>query len=180
MNILIAEDEPNIAMLYRNALEARKHRVVVAKDGEACLNAYHNALEQATESKTEDSYPFDVVVLDHRMPKKDGLEVAKEILKLNPDQRIIFASAYVRDTLASAARELGKVVEIMQKPFKMTAFVDTIEDKKISDELRKFNVKVHSLKERDPTNKEVIMLLEELSKIQKPYVWYSIGDIMAA
>jgi CheY-like chemotaxis protein len=38
------------------------------------------------------SSPFDVVVLDYRMPKKDGTEVAKEILDLNPNQRIIFES----------------------------------------------------------------------------------------
>ena len=42
--------------------------------------------------------PFDVVVLDYKMPGKDGMEVAKEILTINPDQRIIFASAYVRDS----------------------------------------------------------------------------------
>jgi CheY-like chemotaxis protein len=35
----------------------------------------------------------DVVVLDYKMPGKDGMEVAKEILTINPDQRIIFASA---------------------------------------------------------------------------------------
>jgi CheY-like chemotaxis protein len=39
--------------------------------------------------------PFDVVVLDYKMPSKDGMEVAKEILQINPYQRIIFASAYV-------------------------------------------------------------------------------------
>ncbi|MDQ3967915.1 MAG: hypothetical protein M3275_05910 [Thermoproteota archaeon] len=36
-----------------------------------------------------------VVILDYKMPKKDGLRVAKEILDMNPEQRIIFASAYV-------------------------------------------------------------------------------------
>jgi CheY-like chemotaxis protein len=32
------------------------------------------------------------------MPKMNGMEVAKEILAVNPHQRIIFASAYVRDS----------------------------------------------------------------------------------
>ncbi len=43
--------------------------------------------------------PYDAVVLDYRMPKKDGLGAAKEILALNPSERIIFASAYVDETL---------------------------------------------------------------------------------
>ena len=32
---------------------------------------------------------FDIIVLDYKMPDKDGMEVAKEILIINPDQRII-------------------------------------------------------------------------------------------
>lgn len=56
--------------------------------------------------------PFDVVVLDYRMPKKDGLQVAKEILKLNPKQRIIFASAYVKETLVESVKQLNQVVEL--------------------------------------------------------------------
>jgi CheY-like chemotaxis protein len=48
--------------------------------------------------------PFDAVVLDYRMPKKDGLEVAKEILKMYPEQRIIFASAYIKESLEGAIK----------------------------------------------------------------------------
>jgi CheY-like chemotaxis protein len=49
------------------------------------------------------------------MPKKDGLEAAKEILELNPRQRIIFASAYVKETLEDSVKQLKQVVELMQK-----------------------------------------------------------------
>jgi two-component SAPR family response regulator len=47
------------------------------------------------------------------MPKKDGIEVAKEILEMNSKQRIIFASAYVKDTLEDAVKELKRVVELI-------------------------------------------------------------------
>jgi CheY-like chemotaxis protein len=75
------------------------------------------------------SLPFDVVILDYKMPKKDGLQVAKEILDMNPEQRIIFASAYVQETLVESVKELKKVVELMQKPFSMSALIDTVENK---------------------------------------------------
>ena len=180
MKILIAEDKPDIAKLYKSALEARKHRVVITVDGEECLKAYQDVLKQTTESKTDNSSPFDVVILDQKMPRKDGLEVAREILKVNLNQRIIFASAYVREALDAGAKELNRVVEIMQKPFRIAALVNTIEDKEAYRELEKFNVRVRTLKELDPTNKEVRMLLEDLSKIRKPDVWYAIGDVIAA
>ena len=49
--------------------------------------------------------PFDAVMLDYRMPKINGIEVAKEILAVNPHQRIIFASAYVKETLTDSIKE---------------------------------------------------------------------------
>ena len=77
--------------------------------------------------------PFDVVILDYRIPGKDGLHVAKEILELNPEQRIIFASAYVKETLEDSVKKLGTVVELIQKPFDADVLVDTIEDKEAQE-----------------------------------------------
>jgi DNA-binding NtrC family response regulator len=77
--------------------------------------------------------PFDAVVLDYRIPGKDGLQIAKEILELNPEQRIIFASAYVKETLEDSVKELKRVVELMQKPFDADVLVDTIEDKEAQE-----------------------------------------------
>jgi hypothetical protein len=43
MKKLIAEDEYNIAMQYRIALENRKHEVLITYDGEECLKSYRDA-----------------------------------------------------------------------------------------------------------------------------------------
>jgi CheY-like chemotaxis protein len=51
------------------------------------------------------------------MPKKDGLEVVKEIFAINPHQRIIFASAYLRGTLLESVEKLIRLVEVLNKPF---------------------------------------------------------------
>jgi len=164
MKILIAEDEQDIAIPYRVVLEKRKHQVVITDNGEACLEAYNDAIKRTPKS---DSTPFDAVVLDYRMPKKDGMEVAKEILATNPHQRIIFASAYVKDTLVDSVKQLKQVVELMQKPFELDALVDTIEDKEIYAGLEKLNVKVQQIKDLDPTHEQVRDLVEGLSKIMK-------------
>ena len=116
------------------------------------------------------SSPFDAVVLDYRMPKKDGLEVAKEILALNPSQRIIFASAYVKETLRESVKELRQVVELMQKPFLPEALVDVVEDTEAYPELKKLFVNVSKMSEIDfenPTPDQIREIFEGLKKIQK-------------
>ena len=35
----------------------------------------------------------DLIILDYHMPIKNGLDAAKEILEINPKQKIIFISA---------------------------------------------------------------------------------------
>ena len=114
--------------------------------------------------------PYDAVVLDYRMPKKDGLQVAKEILESNPSQRIIFASAYVKETLRESVKELRQVVELMQKPFLPEALVDVIEDSDAYPELKKLFVNVSKMTESDfenPSPDQIKDILEGLKKIQK-------------
>ena len=114
--------------------------------------------------------PFDAVVLDYRMPKKDGLEVAKEILALNYSQRIIFASAYVKETLKESVKELRQVVELMQKPFVPSALVDVLEDTDAYPELKKLFVNVRKMSDIDfenPTPDQIRDIFEGLKKIQK-------------
>ena len=40
--------------------------------------------------------PYDLVVLDYKIPKINAIEVGKEILAVSPSQRIIFASAHLK------------------------------------------------------------------------------------
>ncbi len=169
MRILIAEDDPNTLKPYQVALDARGHQVLVTDNGEDCVKIYREELNKHSTNPDSDkpSSPFDAVVLDYRMPKKDGMEVAKEILQINPKQRIIFASAYVKDTLIDAVKELKQAVELMQKPFKLESLIDTLEDKEIYEELRKLNVDADAFKAVNPSHDQIANLLEAIRKIQK-------------
>ena len=193
MRILIAEDESDISHTYRVALESRNHDVNIANDGISCLKIYREELanRRLTSSNKSTKYnnnaqsspalttsPFDVVVLDYKMPGKDGMEVAKEILTINPDQRIIFASAYVKETLENSVKELKRVVELLQKPFEIQAFIDAIEDKQVYEELKKIMINIRAIDDdntsagqesSDPSTSRERMrdLFECLRKIQK-------------
>jgi CheY-like chemotaxis protein len=133
MRILVAEDEEDIKSVYRMTLAGRGHEVFLTSDGEECVKVYRQMLQEyyhkegEHDGRTPLSY-FDVLILDYKMPKKDGLQVAKEILEINPEQRIIFASAYVKETLSESVKELKRLVELMQKPFSVSSLSDTVEN----------------------------------------------------
>lgn len=192
MKILIAEDDHDTATQYMLMLESRNHHVVVVNDGEACLKAYYDAWRRM-EAETDNESPFDVIILDYAMPKSNGMEVAKAIFGLNPQQRIIFASAYAKETLVDSVKQLNRIVELLQKPFSLQSLVNTIEDKEIYSKLTRINAKLRKLKDLNPkTIQESLSfadelrnlfekdLLDDLKKSQKPDVWYAIGDIIFA
>jgi len=95
------------------------------------------------------------------------MEVAKEILAVNPHQRIIFVSAYVKETLQDSVKQLHQIVELMQKPFAINELIDTIEDKDAYNQLKKLNVDIDVIKAANPTHEQIIDLLERLRKIGK-------------
>jgi CheY-like chemotaxis protein len=171
MNILIAEDEEDIALLYKKVLEARNHKVTVTSNGEDCLKSYHDVFQEVISSDTRSiqrfQLPFDVVLLDYKMPQINGMEVAKEILAVNSHQRIIFASAHVKEILEDSIKQLKQVVELMQKPFSINKLIDTLEDKEVYNELQKLNVDIDIVRAFIPTHQQITDLLERLRKIQK-------------
>jgi CheY-like chemotaxis protein len=177
MEIMIAEDEEYAALAYKVALERKGHSVKIVNNGEDCVKDYHEQFvkTRTTEAgtgtvqeiyKLHEPTVFDAVVLDYRMPRKDGMAAAKEILEINPKQRIIFASAYVKDTLVDSVKQLNRVVELLQKPFEVEHLVETIEDKEIYRGLEMLNVDVKALKGMDPTHEQIRSLLEGLRKLQ--------------
>jgi CheY-like chemotaxis protein len=148
MRILIAEDDLDISTLYKKTFEKRKHSVVLTFNGENCLQDYIDTFRsnsskhkksggKSGSADVPNSSIYDVVILDYKMPGMNGMEVAKKILAVNPHQRIIFASAYMKETLQESVKQLKQVVELMQKPFYLRQLVDTIEDKQVYEELKK-------------------------------------------
>jgi two-component system, OmpR family, alkaline phosphatase synthesis response regulator PhoP len=105
MNILLAEDEPDIQLVARIALEDEGHTVVVVEDGVA-------AVERAQ------AEPFDVVLLDVMMPRLDGFGACSR-LKADPRTRhvpVIFLTARSQSFDVRDGLNLGAVGYII-KPF---------------------------------------------------------------
>jgi len=177
MKILLAEDEPAAANLFKSTLEKRNHDVIIAKDGDICVKEYKNSLEKLG-LETNKKFPFDVVVLDVKMPNKGGVQAAKEILELNPFQRILFSSAFVRECLVDSLKDFIHIVGVYEKPFDLEGFVDTIEDKETYDKLEKLNLKFYRFGDLDPANPNIEEMIKEITKNQKPELWYTVGNLV--
>lgn len=161
MRILIAEDEPAILKQYKVILEVRGHTITSTKDGQECVDAYRAELNSGKSGK-----PFDLVILDYRMPRLDGLGAAREILNLCPQQRIIFASAYVAETLRESAKDLHQIVELLQKPFGLDYLVEIVEDTEVYSQLEALNVRVRELRNHNLTLSQLVDLLAGVRKLQ--------------
>jgi DNA-binding NtrC family response regulator len=146
MKILIAEDDRDIALFYKVVLEARNHHVVSTDNGEDCLTIYRqefgnfaSRIGSTASENRQQQQAFDAVILDYKMPKINGIEVAKEIIKINPKQRVIIPSAHSREFLFHSKKEIENPVEFVQKRFDLQTFIDTLENQLFYPGLQRLN-----------------------------------------
>ena len=135
MRILIADDDLDILRLYRVFLEAKGKEVTLTTDGRKCVEAY----KRKNNSNQPENY-FDVVILDHKLPFMTGLQAAAGILKINPQQRIIFASGYLEKTLLEVLTKLDRAIAVIEKPFSLDVLDDMINNTAIFEKLEKINI----------------------------------------
>jgi CheY-like chemotaxis protein len=169
-SILIAEDDEDTALTYKMALKDAGYEAKIVDNGEECAKIYLEKFQEfrllKSKKKAVHPYdqPFEVVILDYRIPRMDGLQVAKEILTVNPRQRIIFASAYVKETLKDSVRGLKQVVELLQKPFSSQILVDMIRDKQVYKQLRRYRVDTKILQKAELTHEQLMELLNIMKR----------------
>jgi two-component system cell cycle response regulator CpdR len=136
MQILIAEDNEYTAKQYKVALEKRNHKVTLAKDGVECVDCYLNEAKYEELFRKTKTPQFDIVLLDHDMPRKTGADAAREILESRPNQRVIFLSAYgngIMQKLKEYVRD--ETVQIIQKPFTLSFLINKIEGTTIKNKI---------------------------------------------
>ncbi len=81
--ILIVEDDDSLRKLYQIALKLKGHNIIgSASDGNEAIDMFRNFSNKP-----------DIIIMDHRMPGKNGLDATKEIMKMDGKPIVIFASA---------------------------------------------------------------------------------------
>jgi two-component system copper resistance phosphate regulon response regulator CusR len=134
MRILVVEDERKVASFLRQGLTEEGHAVEIAPDGDV-------ALDLITEEP-----PYDLVVLDIMLPKRDGFSVLKRLrdLHLQPPVLVLTARDGVADKVAGL--DLG-ADDYLTKPF---AFEELL-------------ARVRALLRRERGQREPVLKLADLS-----------------
>lgn len=113
--ILLIEDDEQLRIMLRQALEQSGYDVLEAANGNEGLSAFRQARA-------------DLVVTDIMMPQKDGVETIRELRRDFPEARIIaitgFRGVYNR---LPAAEYLG-AKRTLVKPFAVQDFLHTVQD----------------------------------------------------
>ena len=110
--------------------------------------------------------PFDAVILGHRIPKMKGLEVAKEIISINPHQRIIIASSYNKD-IFDEPQQFRSSFEILQKPFFADELLNMLNDTTLYEKLKKSVIDVEPIKKARLRHEQLKALTDVLEKIDR-------------
>ena len=124
LNILIAEDEEDIAEQYKMGFEDRGHKVTITYNGVECINVYRRARQTLNE---EDQIIYDAVIIDHNMPLKNGATLAEEIREINPEQTIVFATAYGNQLITGL--DSFEDVDILAKPLSIKNLIRLVEER---------------------------------------------------
>jgi two-component system response regulator PilR (NtrC family) len=122
--IHVIDDEPIIHEVLSQLLSSEGYEVVLSSSGEEALEKHSAQF-------------YDVTLLDLLMPGLDGIEVLKEIKRIDPQAVIIIITAYASVESAISAMKMG-AYDYIQKPFKheelLLIIERALEHKSLQDE----------------------------------------------
>jgi len=116
---LVVDDDPTGAAALAATLGTWSMYVETVGTGSAALAALEHAVA--------DGNPFDIVLLDWKLPDRDGLDVAR-IIRTEPalsKVRIVMVTAYGRGEIFDAAKRAG-IEAVLVKPVETSLLVETV------------------------------------------------------
>lgn len=113
LSILVVEDGQSQREQLRDFLRSEGHTVAEADNGEAAI-------------KTVLSGHFDLVLLDYKMPGMDGLQVLKEIKRINSEIDVVIITAYGTIETAVEAIKVG-AIDYITKPVELDELLIQLE-----------------------------------------------------
>jgi DNA-binding NtrC family response regulator len=107
LRVLVVDDEPLIRWSVLETLEQSGHAVAEAGDRAGALQSVSSA-----------DQPFDVVLLDYRLPDSNDLALLAAIRRLAPTTAVIMMTAFGTPEVTAGALRLG-AFRVVPKPFEI-------------------------------------------------------------
>jgi len=101
--ILVVDDDPDMVASIVDVLELNEYQADAAYSGSDATKAYRKA-------------PYDVVIMDIKMPNINGVECQAMILSIDPSAKVIMMTGHSKNRLLEQADDQGALA-ILRKPF---------------------------------------------------------------
>jgi len=107
LSVLVVDDESLIRWSLAQTLMEQGHVVREAADGRGAMEVLQQSM-----------VPFDVIMLDYRLPDTTALQLLEPIRALSPESRVVLMTAYGTPEISAEALRLGAVC-VVHKPVDM-------------------------------------------------------------
>jgi CheY-like chemotaxis protein len=113
MEIMIVDDEPQVAEVLARSLSRQGHNTTVVHSGEEALDRLR-------------TLQVDAMFLDVSMPGMNGLDVMAEVQRLKPSLAVVVITGHATADEVERVKALG-AVDVIQKPSALTHYHQAIE-----------------------------------------------------
>ena len=114
--VLVVDDEALIRWSVTEMLGERGYQVTEAENARMALAAVERAEE-----------PFDVVLLDYRLPDSADLRLLEKVRRLAPSSQVILITAHNSPELSQGAAALG-AYRVISKPFEVDSLAALVNE----------------------------------------------------
>ena len=113
MEIMIVDDEPQVAEVLATSLQRQGHRTTVVHSGREALDRIRAGA-------------YDALFLDVSMPGMNGLDVMAEVRRIRPALAVVVITGHATADEIEDVKKMG-AVDVIQKPSALTHYHQAIE-----------------------------------------------------
>ncbi len=157
----LIDDESIIHDIFKRLLNEKNYELIIS--------------ENRSQAKRNHSNDVDVVILDLMIPGTSGIDIFKDLKKIDPDVKVIFLTAYGTIESAIEAIKMG-AVDYLQKPFnnielkhKIDRVIKENSLKKENKQLKKSIENLYGFKEIIGKSKKIKNVLTLIKNVADSY-----------